>query len=85
VALTLKAGKLTVSGSAPEIGSASETVAFPAWTSKEPLALAFAPKYLLDALGHCGDIATLGLSDASGPLVVSADRFLSVIMPKRIS
>jgi DNA polymerase-3 subunit beta len=44
VALTLKAGKLTVSGSAPEIGSASETVAFPAWTGKEPPCAGLCPK-----------------------------------------
>lgn len=85
VALTLKAGKLTVSGSDPEIGSASETVAFPAWTSKEPLTLAFAPKYLLDALASCGSMATVGLTDAQGSMLLTADRFQAVIMPKRVS
>lgn len=85
VALTLKAGKLTVSGSAPDIGSASETVAFPAWTSKEALTLAFAPKYLLDALASCGSLATVGLTDAQDSMLLTADRFQAVIMPKRVS
>jgi DNA polymerase-3 subunit beta len=84
VALEFAKGRLTITGALADVGSGAETLTL-AVCPKEPIKIAFDPSYVLEALTACGDTATLGLTDGLCPMVVSADRFLAVVMPKRIA
>jgi DNA polymerase-3 subunit beta len=83
VALTFAKNKLTISGSSADIGSGTETL--PIEYTGAPVEIAFAPAYVIQALTACGEDAILGLTDGLSPMVVSANRFGGVVMPKRIS
>jgi DNA polymerase-3 subunit beta len=82
--LAFGAKKLVVSGSLADVGSGAESLPL-ANGPKEAIQISFAPAYVLEALTACGDTVTIRLEDATCPMVLTADRFLSVIMPKRVS
>jgi DNA polymerase-3 subunit beta len=82
ISLTFQPKKLVISGSTADVGSGAESLALPDGP-KEPIAISFAPAYVLEALTACGDTVTIRLEDGTSPMVLTADRFLAVIMPKR--
>jgi DNA polymerase-3 subunit beta len=84
VALEFSKGRLTITGSMADVGSGAESLPL-ATCPAAPITIAFAPQFVIEALTACGDSATLGLTDAASPMVVKADRFLAVVMPKRVS
>jgi DNA polymerase-3 subunit beta len=84
VQLQFAKGRLTITGANADVGSGAESLAL-ADGGKAEITAAFAPGYVIDALNACGDTATLGLTDGLSPMAVSADRFLAVVMPKRVS
>jgi len=81
ITLAFSPKKLVISGALADVGSGAESlqIAGPA----EAITISFAPEYILEALTACGDTATLGLTDGLCSMVVTADRFLAVVMPKR--
>jgi DNA polymerase-3 subunit beta len=84
VALEFAKGRLVITGAMADVGSGAESLKL-ATCLEKPIKIAFDPSYVLEALTACGDTATLGLTDELSPMVVSADRFLAVVMPKRIA
>jgi DNA polymerase-3 subunit beta len=82
VSLTFQPKKLVISGATADVGSGAESLPL-ANGPKEPIAISFAPAYVIEALTACGDTVTISLEDSASPMVLTADRFLSVIMPKR--
>jgi DNA polymerase III sliding clamp (beta) subunit (PCNA family) len=84
VALEFAKGRLVITGAMADVGSGAESLKL-ATCPKDPIKIAFDPSYVLEALTACGDTATLGLTDELSPMVITADRFLAVVMPKRIA
>ncbi len=84
VQLEFAKASLTIKGASAEIGSGAEVLPLEKELST-PIAMSFNPQYLIDALSACGDTAVLKMADECSPMVVSADRFLSVVMPLRKS
>jgi DNA polymerase-3 subunit beta len=82
VTLTFHAKRLTITGSMADVGSGAESLPL-SDGPKDAIAITFAPAYVLEAMTACGDAVTVRLEDAASPMVLTADRFLSVIMPKR--
>lgn len=84
VSMEFSKGRLTLKGALADVGSGAESLTL-ASCPQETITIAFDPAYVIQALAACGDTAVLGLNDGLSPMVVSADRFLAVVMPKRVS
>jgi DNA polymerase-3 subunit beta len=86
VKLALSGGKVTLSVTSPENGTASEDV--PADYGAEPIEVGFNYRYLLDILGQLSsDTVDVHLADAAAPtLIRSSDssNALYVLMPMRV-
>ncbi len=86
VKLALGPGKVTLSVTSPEHGTASEDV--PADYSDEAIEVGFNYRYLLDILGQVGsDSVDVHLADAAAPTLIRESdnsRALYVLMPMRV-
>jgi DNA polymerase-3 subunit beta len=86
VKLALGHGKVTLSVTSPENGTASEDVS--ADYAADPIEVGFNYRYLLDILGQVGsDSVDVHLADASAPTLIresDGSRALYVLMPMRV-
>jgi len=86
VKLTLGAGKVTLSVTSPENGTASEDVT--ADYAADPIEVGFNYRYLLDIVGQVGsESVDVHLADAAAPTLIresDGSRALYVLMPMRV-
>ena len=84
VKLRLENNTLTVTANAPECGDCE--LSMDVKHAGKEMAIAFAPKYLLDAFRHAGETATFRLIDELSPgVILNKEGFMCVVMPMRLN